>query len=149
MIYLGVAKAGTGPLLGEIDSALPAVPLFASSGILAAQENLTVPADAARIEAVGPALAPERAGYDAMRLVLESVEEGGRDRKRVIAAALRLREHVAAARLARLPARRGRALRARRSRALRGRSGSGKLACGEIFSSLSRESFTAGITNRD
>ena len=100
VIYLGVAKAGTGPLLGAVGSALPAAPLFASSGILAAQENLAVPADAARIEAVGPSLAPERAGYEAMRLVLESVEEGGRDRKRVIAAALRLREHVAAARLA-------------------------------------------------
>jgi hypothetical protein len=49
---------------------------------------------------VGPALAPERAGYDAMRLVLDAVEEGQRDRRRVIAAALRLRERVAAPRLA-------------------------------------------------
>ena len=100
VIYLGVANAGTAPLLDEVGSALPAVPLFASSGILATDEKLAVPADAARIEAVGPAVAPERAGYDAMRLVLESVEEGGRNRQRVIAAALRLRPHVAAARLA-------------------------------------------------
>ena len=101
MIYLGVAKRRRpGGCWSEIDSALPSVPLFASSGILAAEETLALPAGAARIEAVGPALAPERAGYDAMRLVLESVEEGRRNRQRVIAAALRLREQVAAARLA-------------------------------------------------
>ena len=72
------------------------MPLFASSGILAAGDDLALPASVARIEAVGPALAPERAGYDAMRLVLEAVEEGRRDRRRVIAAALRLRDRVAA-----------------------------------------------------
>jgi branched-chain amino acid transport system substrate-binding protein len=100
VIHLGVAKPTTGRLLEEIDSALPSVPLFASSGILAAQETLTLPAGVARIEAVGPALAPERAGYDAMRLVLEAVEEGRRDRQRVIAAALRLHKQVASAHLA-------------------------------------------------
>ena len=100
VIYLGVAQPGTGPLLGEIGAALPSAPLFASSGVLAAQERLTVPADAARIEAVGPALAPERAGFEAMRVVLDSVEEGGRNRQRVIAAALRLRDQVETSRLA-------------------------------------------------
>jgi hypothetical protein len=39
---------------------------------------------------VAPALSPERAGYRAMRLVLSAVEKGGRDRRRVIAAARRL-----------------------------------------------------------
>ena len=100
MIHLGVARPTTGRLLEEIDSALPSVPLFASSGILAAQDTLALPAGVARIVAVGPALAPERAGYDAMRLVLEAVEEGRRDRQRVIAAALRLHKQVASARLA-------------------------------------------------
>jgi branched-chain amino acid transport system substrate-binding protein len=100
VIYLGVAQRSTGRLLSEIDAALPASPLFASSGVLAARETLALPAGAALIEAVGPALAPERAGYDAMRLVLESVEEGQRNRARVIAAALRLREAPAASRLA-------------------------------------------------
>jgi branched-chain amino acid transport system substrate-binding protein len=99
VIYLGVAKPGTGQLLGGIDSALPSVPLLASSGILAARSTLALPAGLARIEAVGPALAPERAGYEAMRLVLDAVDEGQRDRRRVIAAALRLRKRVAAARL--------------------------------------------------
>ena len=100
VIYLGVAKPTTGRLLAEIDSALPSVPLFASSGILGAGDDLALPAEAARIEAVGPALAPERAGYDAMRLVLDAVDQGQRDRRRVIAAALRLPERVAATRLA-------------------------------------------------
>jgi branched-chain amino acid transport system substrate-binding protein len=100
VIHLGVAQPTTGPLLEEIDSALPSVPLFASSGILAAQDTLVLPAGVARIEAVGPALAPERAGYDAMRLVIEAVKEGRRDRQRVIAAALRLHKQVASARLA-------------------------------------------------
>jgi hypothetical protein len=39
---------------------------------------------------VGPTLSPERAGYLAMRLVLEAIEAGGRDRRRVIEAGLRL-----------------------------------------------------------
>jgi len=100
VIYLGVAAHGTGRLLGEIDSAVPSVPLFASSGVLAAQDDLALPAGANRVEAVGPALGPERAGYDAMRLVLDAVDDGQRDRGRVIAAALRLRKRVTARRLA-------------------------------------------------
>jgi branched-chain amino acid transport system substrate-binding protein len=99
VIHLGVAQPSTGRLLGEIGAAMPAVPMFASSGVLAAREELVLPAETARIEAVGPALGPERAGYEAMRLVLDAVEEGQRDRQRVIAAALRLRERVAAPRL--------------------------------------------------
>ena len=100
VIYLGVAGPATARLLSGIDSALPSGPLLASSGILAAGEALVVPPGPARIEAVGPALSPERAGYDAMRLVLDSVEEGQRNRQRVIAAALRLREPDATDRLA-------------------------------------------------
>jgi branched-chain amino acid transport system substrate-binding protein len=100
VIYLGVAKGSTSRLLAGIDSAVPSAPLFASSGILAAGDRLALPAGPARMEAVGPALSPERAGYDAMRLVLDAVQQGQRNRKRVIAAALRLREPDATARLA-------------------------------------------------
>jgi branched-chain amino acid transport system substrate-binding protein len=100
VIHVGVAGRGTGQLLREIDAQLPAVPLFATSGVLADPDGLAVPAGAARIEAVGPAVSPERAGYEAMRLVLDSVDEGRRDRRRVIAAALRLAPRVAADRLA-------------------------------------------------
>jgi hypothetical protein len=41
------------------------------------------------MEAVGPELQPRRAGYEAMRLVLDAIAEGGRDRRRVVSAALR------------------------------------------------------------
>jgi branched-chain amino acid transport system substrate-binding protein len=100
VIYLGVAARGTGRLLGEVGSALPSMPLLASSGILAAGDSLALRAGPVQLEAVGPALPPERAGYDAMRLVLDAVDDGKRDRRRVIAAALRMRERVAAPRLA-------------------------------------------------
>ena len=42
------------------------------------------------MEAVGPAIGPRRAGYEAMRLVLDAVAEGGRDRRRVVSAGLSL-----------------------------------------------------------
>jgi hypothetical protein len=100
VIHAGVAGRGTGRLLGEIDAQLPAAPLFATSGILAGQRTLALPAGPARIEAIGPAISLERAGYDAMRLVLDAVEQGQRDRRRVIAAARRLAPRVADSRLA-------------------------------------------------
>jgi branched-chain amino acid transport system substrate-binding protein len=95
VIHAAVAGRGTGRLLREIDARLPAVPLFATSGILAGRTGLALPAGPARIEAVGPAMSPERAGYDAMRLVLDAVDEGQRDRRRVIAAARRLAPRIA------------------------------------------------------
>jgi branched-chain amino acid transport system substrate-binding protein len=89
VVQLGVAGRGTIPLLVAIDAALPGVPVYASSGILALQE-LALPAGPTHVEAVGPAISAKRAGYEAMRLVLEAVAEGGRDRGRVISAGLRL-----------------------------------------------------------
>jgi len=100
VIHAAVAGRGTDRLLGAIDARLPTVPLFATSGILAGQSSLALPSGAARIEAVGPAMSPERAGYDAMRLVLDAVDEGQRDRRRVIAAARRLAPRMAASGLA-------------------------------------------------
>jgi branched-chain amino acid transport system substrate-binding protein len=100
VIHAVVASRGTGRLLGEIDARLPSVPLFATSGILADRRSLALPARPARIEAVGPAISPERAGYEAMRLVLDAVEDGQRERRRVIAAARRLAPRVADPRLA-------------------------------------------------
>ena len=100
VIYAGIAAPGTGRLLGEIDAQLPTVPLFATSGILAGERSLALPAGPARIEAIGPAVSPERMGRDAMQLVLEAVEQGQRDRRRVIAAARRLAPRVADSRLA-------------------------------------------------
>jgi hypothetical protein len=64
------------------------VPVYAASGILV--RDAPIPAAPGRVEAVGPRLSPERAGYLAMRLVLDAIEAGGRDRRRVIEAALRI-----------------------------------------------------------
>jgi branched-chain amino acid transport system substrate-binding protein len=100
VIHAGVAGRGTGRLLGEIDTRLPSAPLFATSGILAGRRSLALPAGPARTEAIGPAISLERAGYEAMRLVLDAVEQGQRDRRRVIAAARRLAPRVADSRLA-------------------------------------------------
>jgi branched-chain amino acid transport system substrate-binding protein len=89
IVQLGVAGRGTIPMLVALNDEMPGVPLIASSGMLALPQ-LALPPGSGRIEAVGPALSAERAGYEAMRLVLDAVARGGRDRRRVIAAALRL-----------------------------------------------------------
>jgi branched-chain amino acid transport system substrate-binding protein len=89
VVQLSVAGRGTIPMLVAIDDQLPGVPVLASSGILALPE-LALPAGPRRIEAFGPAISPREAGYRAMRLVLDAVAEGGRDRREVISAALRL-----------------------------------------------------------
>ena len=98
VIYLGVGRTRHRPAAepGSIPRSRPRR-FFASSGILAAGEALVrFQPGPARIEAVGPALSPERAGYDAMRLVLDAVEEGQRNRQprdRRGAAAPRARRH--------------------------------------------------------
>jgi hypothetical protein len=89
VVMLSVAGRGTIPMLVALGDQLPDVPVFASSGMLALPE-LSLPPEPDRIQAVGPALQPERAGFEAMRLVLDAIEDGGRDRARVIAAGLRL-----------------------------------------------------------
>jgi branched-chain amino acid transport system substrate-binding protein len=93
IVQLGVAGPGTLPMMNAIADQLPGVPLFASSGMLATP-GLALPA-APSMEAVGPELEPRRAGYEAMRLVLDAVAEGGRDRRRVVSAGLRLGERLA------------------------------------------------------
>lgn len=95
VIHAAVAGVGTARLLAEIDDRLPTVPLLATSGILAGRTSLVLPTGPRRIEAVGPGISPRRAGYDAMRLVLDAVDEGQRDRGRVIAAARRLAPRIA------------------------------------------------------
>jgi len=89
VVQLGVAGRGTIPMLTAIDFQLPGVPLIASSGMMALPE-LALPPGPSEISAVGPAMSPERAGYQAMRLALDAVADGGRDRRRVISAAVRL-----------------------------------------------------------
>ncbi len=89
VVQVSVAGRGTIPMLVAIDDQLPGVPVFASSGILALPQ-IALTAGPSNIEAFGPATPPEQAGYEAMRLVLDAIDEGGRDRRRVISAALRL-----------------------------------------------------------
>jgi branched-chain amino acid transport system substrate-binding protein len=99
IVQLGVAGRGTIPMLVAIDDELPGVPLLAASGMLAIR-GLALPPGPTRIEAVGPVLPHTRAGYQAMRLVLDAVAAGGRDRRRVIAAGLRLGRRMGGARVA-------------------------------------------------
>jgi branched-chain amino acid transport system substrate-binding protein len=87
VVYLGVAGAATVPMLSAVADQLPGVPMFAASGMLAVS-GLALP-PAPDMQAVGPELKPRRAGYEAMRLVLDAIAEGGRDRRRVVSAALR------------------------------------------------------------
>jgi branched-chain amino acid transport system substrate-binding protein len=87
VVQLGVANRGTVPMMTAIGEQLRGVPVLAASGVLA-DPGLAMP-EGTRIEALGPNLAPRRAGYEAMRLALDAVGQGGRDRRRVIAAALR------------------------------------------------------------
>jgi hypothetical protein len=76
------------------------VPLFATSGVLAGESRLALPAGPERIEAIGPALSPQRAGYRAMRLALDAVRAGQCNRRRVVSAALRLAPSAGDSRLA-------------------------------------------------
>ena len=110
VVYLGVAGAATLPMINAIADQLPGVPLFAASGMLAVP-GLALP-PAPEMEAVGPELKPRRAGYEAMRLVLDAIAEGGRDRRRVVSAALRRGRDLPGRPGRRLPAGPGRPLRA-------------------------------------
>jgi ABC-type branched-subunit amino acid transport system substrate-binding protein len=88
VVHAGVAGPGTARLLAAIDRQLPGVPVYATSGILV--RDMPIPAAPGHVEAVGPAASPRRAGYEAMRLALDAIDAGGRDRRLVIGAALRL-----------------------------------------------------------
>jgi branched-chain amino acid transport system substrate-binding protein len=88
VVHSGVAGPGTARLLAAIDSLLPGVPVYAASGIL--ERKAPIPAAPERVEAIAAVLQPERAGYLAMRIVLDAIEAGGRDREGVTRAALRL-----------------------------------------------------------
>ena len=120
VVYAGVAGPGTGRLLAAIDTRMPGVPVYGTGGLLARDPRVPIPAATARVRALGSVLPdgelgpgarrvvervealrgrgvarPEAVyGYEAMRLVLDAVAEGGRDRERVIDAAMRIRERT-------------------------------------------------------
>jgi branched-chain amino acid transport system substrate-binding protein len=118
VVIAGVAGPGTGRMLAAIDSRMPGVPVYATSGMLERDPKRPIPDAPLSVEAATPlmparelpppghevirragelagpeAARPEAAyGYDAMRLILDAIEEGGRDRARVAAAALAMRD---------------------------------------------------------
>ena len=117
VVIAGVAGPGTSRMLAALEARLPAVPVYATSGMLERDPRRPIPAAPLSVEALTPvmpahelppagrevmrragklagpdAARPEAAyGYDAMRLILDAVEKGGRDRARVAAAALDMR----------------------------------------------------------
>jgi branched-chain amino acid transport system substrate-binding protein len=117
VVIAGVAGPGTGRMLAAIDGRLPGVPVYATSGMLERDPRRPIPDAPLSVEALSPVLPgrelgaqgrevmkragelagpqaarPEAAyGYEAMRLILDAIGEGGRDRARVAAAALAMR----------------------------------------------------------
>jgi branched-chain amino acid transport system substrate-binding protein len=122
VIYAGVAGPGTGRMLAAIDSRLPGVAVYTSSGILARDPRRPFPRTPVSVEALTPVrpaseLSPtgrrlmRRAGrlggraadrpeavygYEAMRVILDAVRVGGRDRERVTRTALAMRDRDSA-----------------------------------------------------
>ena len=118
IVYAGVAAPGTGRLFAAIDSRIPGVAVYTTSGILARDPDRPFPVSPVSVEALtsvrapsdlppagkrlmrraraqtGPAVdRPEAVyGYEAMRVILDAVRRGGRDRERVTRAALAMRE---------------------------------------------------------
>jgi branched-chain amino acid transport system substrate-binding protein len=116
VVYAGIANSGTGPLLARIDQRLPGVPLYATAGVLDRDPGRPIPAAPASAWALGPmppagelsprgrrllsrlaARQPKAArsealyGYEAMRVILDAIRAGGRDRERVRRAGTRIR----------------------------------------------------------
>jgi branched-chain amino acid transport system substrate-binding protein len=117
LLYAGIAGPGTGRILAQVDSLMPGVPVYATSGVLARDPAVPIPAAPAGVEALtpippagelpaegrrllarlreteSPAVARPEAlyGYEAMRLVLDAIGAAGADRARVIDEALRIR----------------------------------------------------------
>jgi branched-chain amino acid transport system substrate-binding protein len=118
LLYAGIAGPGTGRILGQVDRALPGVPVYATSGMLSRDPAVPIPAAPASVNALSPippagelpaegrrllarlrraggaAVARPEAlyGYEAMRLVLDAVRAAGPDRARVVREALSIRE---------------------------------------------------------
>jgi branched-chain amino acid transport system substrate-binding protein len=116
VVYAGIAGPGTGRVMAQIDHALPDTPLYATSGILARDPAMPIPAAPATVHALGSippagelpaegrrvlarvrratgaaAARPEAYyGYESMRLVLDAIRAGGADRARVTRTALRM-----------------------------------------------------------
>jgi branched-chain amino acid transport system substrate-binding protein len=118
VVYAGIAGPGTGRILAQIDRALPGVPVYGTTGMLARDPAVPIPAAPPTVHALAStppvseltaagrrllvrvrrthgqrAARPEAVyGYEAMRLVLDAIRAAGADRARVMREALRARE---------------------------------------------------------
>jgi branched-chain amino acid transport system substrate-binding protein len=122
VLIAGVAGPGTGRMLAALDARMPGIPVYATSGMLERDPRRPIPDAPLSVEALTPVLParelpasgrelirragklegaeaarPEAVyGYEAMRLILDAVKRGGRDRARVAAAALAMRDRRSA-----------------------------------------------------
>ena len=122
VVIAGVAGPGTGRMLAALDARMPGIPVYATSGMLERDPRRPIPDAPLSVEALTPVLpaselpaagrevirragklaGPEAArpeavyGYEAMRVILDAVEQGGRDRAKVAAAALAMRDRRSA-----------------------------------------------------
>ena len=116
------AGPGTGRMLAALDARMPGIPVYATSGMLERDPRRPIPDAPLSVEALTPVLPaselpadgrkvisragelagaeaarPEAVyGYEAMRLILDAVAQGGRDRAKVAAAALAMRDRRSA-----------------------------------------------------
>jgi branched-chain amino acid transport system substrate-binding protein len=117
VVYAGVAGAGTGRLLAQIDARMPGVPVYGTAGLLARDPRAPIPVAPAAMQALGAVPPPSELppegkrllrrlartagqeadrpealyGYEAMNLVLDAIRTGGPDRDRVRRAGTRIR----------------------------------------------------------
>jgi len=122
VVIAGVAGPGTGRMLAALDARMPGIPVYATSGMLEREPRRPIPDAPLSVEALTPILpaselpaagrevirragglaGPEAArpeavyGYEAMRVILDAVEQGGRDRAKVAAAAIAMRDRRSA-----------------------------------------------------
>jgi branched-chain amino acid transport system substrate-binding protein len=122
VVIAGVAGPGTGRMLAALDARMPGIPVYATSGMLERDPRRPIPDAPLSVEALTPVLpaselpaagrevirragelaGPEAArpeavyGYEAMRVILDAVEQGGRDRAKVAAAAIAMRDRRSA-----------------------------------------------------
>ena len=122
VVIAGVAGPGTGRMLAALDARMPGIPVYATSGMLERDPRRPIPDAPLSVEALTPVLpaselpaagrevirragelaGPEAArpeavyGYEAMRVILDAIEQGGRDRAKVAAAAIAMRDRRSA-----------------------------------------------------
>jgi len=88
ILYSGAAGPEAGALLADIATRVPGAPVWGGPALATGAGRFSLaPGESCALTAVAPSVAANaRQGYDAMRLVLDAIEDGGGDRRAVIAA---------------------------------------------------------------